>query len=79
MAKLPFNYLEGQLDKSKLPHLMMIDLGLPGQHGLDVLTKIKTHERLRSIPVIVNTVSDDREDLRETYIERRNNLHPQGK
>ena len=55
------NYLDDQTKKGQgeeqwLPQLIMIDLGLPGENGLDILSKLKDHEMLRDIPVIVVTV-----------------------
>ncbi len=61
-------YLEFQNAQQKpMPDLILLDLGLPGEHGLDVLKKIKTHPALKSTPVIVVTSSDDKNDKVETF------------
>jgi DNA-binding response OmpR family regulator len=47
------------------PDLILLDLGLPGKDGRDLLTEIKSDDRLKSIPVVVITVStDDRDRVR---------------
>ena len=37
------------------PHLILLDVGLPGVSGFDVLQKLRQHPRLGSIPVIMLT------------------------
>ncbi len=45
------------------PLLVILDLNLPVRDGFQVLERIKSDDRLRSIPVIVLTCSDDRGDV----------------
>jgi CheY-like chemotaxis protein len=52
------------------PDLIMLDLNLPRKDGREVLAELKTDERLRSIPVVVLTISKDEEDVLRSY-----NLH----
>ncbi len=49
------------------PALVLLDLNLPGISGLDVLTEIKSHERLRSTPVVVLSTSGDVRDVARCY------------
>ena len=51
--------------RDPLPHLVLLDLHLPQIGGLEVLRRIKSDERTRSIPVVVLTVSRRGEDFRE--------------
>lgn len=48
------------LDRLKVttPNLIILDLNLPGVHGLDILKYIRQEERLKHIRVIVTTASD---------------------
>jgi CheY-like chemotaxis protein len=47
------------------PQLVLLDLKLPRVSGLEVLWRIKTDERTRSIPVVVLTGSQDSQILAE--------------
>jgi two-component system, chemotaxis family, response regulator Rcp1 len=52
---------------ASLPALIVLDLQLPGTHGREVLTAIKSDETLRVIPVVVLAGSRDREDIADSY------------
>ncbi len=47
------------------PRFVMLDLKLPKVGGLEVLKRLKSDERTRSIPVIVFTSSNDAKDRNE--------------
>jgi CheY-like chemotaxis protein len=49
------------------PNLVILDLGLTGRDGRDVLRAIKAHPNLRHIPVIVFTGSSRPTDVRNAY------------
>lgn len=49
------------------PQLVIMDLNLPRVSGQELLREIKSHEHLRSIPVIVLTSSEDESDVRSCY------------
>jgi CheY-like chemotaxis protein len=50
-----------------LPGLIMLDLNLPGTDGREVLKIIKSDLKLKKIPVIVLTTSNDIKDIEECY------------
>ncbi|HMG37478.1 MAG TPA: response regulator [Blastocatellia bacterium] len=50
------------------PTLILLDLNLPGLSGMEVLRQIKTHDKFKTIPVIMLTSSGDEEDIQEAYL-----------
>jgi CheY-like chemotaxis protein len=50
-----------------LPTLVILDLKLPKVDGLDVLRRVRTSERTRTLPVVVLTSSREEQDLVESY------------
>ena len=58
---------EKNLQEAFLPDLIFLDLNLPGEPGLEILSKIKSLPLFSFTPVIILTASEDKEDLRETY------------
>lgn len=51
----------------ELPWVIFLDLKLPKIQGIDVLKKIKSDERLKTIPVVVLTSSNEDTDIRSCY------------
>ena len=51
-----------ELARSKVPDLVLLDLGLPDMDGLDVLAALKADPALKHIPVIVLTGRERTED-----------------
>jgi CheY-like chemotaxis protein len=49
------------------PGLILLDLNLPGLHGLDVLAQIKADPELRIIPVVILSSSRHPGDIRRSY------------
>jgi CheY-like chemotaxis protein len=41
------------------PYLLLLDIRMPKLDGLDVLKRIKDHEELKKMPVIIITTTDD--------------------
>lgn len=55
------------LRESHPPSLVLLDLKLPRLSGVDVLMAIRDDERLKTVPVVVLTSSDERTDLGACY------------
>lgn len=49
------------------PHVILLDLNLPGKSGLDVLREIKSNDSIRHIPVIILTNSRSPNDVLKAY------------
>ena len=50
-----------------LPRVILLDLGLPGMSGLDVLKCIRNESHMRDLPVVILSTSDEETDKRESY------------
>ena len=58
---------DGDYISAPRPHLIVLDLGLPGRTGLDVLREIKLHPDYCAIPVVVFTTSAAPSEIAEVY------------
>jgi CheY-like chemotaxis protein len=61
--------LSNLLSVSRLerPHIIVLDLNLPGKTGHEVLAVLKQHPELRLIPVIVLTGSNNPAEAQQAY------------
>jgi two-component system response regulator len=67
---LEFLFCEGAHATRRIedgPKLILLDLKLPKLDGLQVLKRIKTDPRTRTIPVVVLTSSKEQNDVVESY------------
>lgn len=64
---LDFVHQRGDYVGRSRPHLILLDLRMPRKDGLEVLRELKSHDRLRSIPISVLTSSDRPEDVEASY------------
>ncbi len=69
---MPFLLKEHPHEQSPTPDIIILDLNIPGMNGKEVLTAIKTHEKLKVIPVIVISSSDYEKDVRECLMAHAN-------
>lgn len=58
---------EGELEPDEVVQLVMLDLGLPGRTGFEVLAAIRAHPLTRTLPVVVLTGSSAPEDVKQAY------------
>ncbi len=61
---------QGKYAQVPRPDLVLLDLNLPKKSGREVLAEIKADEELKSIPVVMLTISKAEEDILRAY-----NLH----
>ena len=66
-SALAFLHQEGEYSSALRPHLVILDLNLPGLHGQEILAEIKSDEHLKSIPVMVFSTSSAPEDIKKSY------------
>lgn len=64
---LDYLYRRGRFAGTPRPNLILLDVKMPKVGGLEVLERIKTDAELRSIPVVVLSSSERREDVDMTY------------
>jgi len=49
------------------PAMVLLDLNLPDMNGADILTRIKSVEKLKRTPVVVLTTTDDKVEIQRCY------------
>jgi two-component system response regulator len=67
---LEFIFCEGRFAERKMedgPKVILLDLKLPKIDGLEVLQRVKSDPRTKSIPVVVLTSSKEHSDVVESY------------
>lgn len=62
-----YNELFSLLETEPNIDLAIIDLDMPGKNGKECLKEIKAHEKYKSIPVIITTVSKNMSDINEVF------------
>lgn len=67
---LDFLFAEGSYIGRKadiMPKVILLDLKMPKLNGIEVLQRIRTDERTKTIPVVVLTSSKEDPDIRKCY------------
>jgi CheY-like chemotaxis protein len=57
-----------KMDAAQTPTLILLDLSMPGKHGLDVLQWIRTQPSLSDVPVVILTSSNQEKDIHRAYL-----------
>ncbi|MBI1272408.1 response regulator [bacterium] len=73
---MEYLYSLKNVEKIKLPDIILLDLNMPKMNGHQVLEAIKADPILRSIPVILLTVSERDEDVLEALSTKMNYYMP---
>lgn len=55
------------IENWKLPGIILLDLNMPGVDGRAALREIKSDMKLKNIPIVVLTTSDDEIDIQACY------------
>jgi CheY-like chemotaxis protein len=58
---------EGKHAKAPRPDILFLDLNLPKKDGREVLEEIKKDPKLKIIPVVILTTSQDEQDVLKSY------------
>lgn len=64
---MDYLHKRGEYKNCKTPSLIILDLNIPKKNGIEVLEEIKTDSKLKSIPVIALTGSNDDNDVFKSY------------
>ena len=67
MDAMEYLYKTGKYKDSKRPNLIILDLNLPKKSGREVLKEVKQDDKLKLIPIIVLTTSQDEDDICNSY------------
>ncbi len=59
--------LEYLKSSAPAPDFILLDLNMPRMDGRQLLARIKTDDRLRTIPTVILTTSSRREDITQCY------------
>ncbi|MBQ4802794.1 response regulator [Aquimarina sp. MMG015] len=56
-------------DDTRTPDLILLDLNMPKMNGIEFLKSLKNNDKLKYIPVIILSTSNNHQDLKRCYEE----------
>jgi CheY-like chemotaxis protein len=56
----------------KLPHVLFLDLNMPGKTGIDCLKEIRSNTRFKDVSIAIYSTSSSEKDIEDTFIEGAN-------
>lgn len=57
------------LEKQDAPDLILLDLNMPKMNGLEFLKMLKSNPKLKYVPIIILSTSNNHRDLKQCYEE----------
>lgn len=66
------------LEISPPPHLIFLDINMPGKNGIDCLTEIRSNKKFDNVPVFMFSTSVYKNDVDTTYEHGANLYIPKG-
>jgi CheY-like chemotaxis protein len=69
-GKAVWDFLEQSFSKAEDQNagfLLLLDINMPVMDGVEVLKKIRSHEKMSSLPVFILTTTDDPQEIHSFY------------
>lgn len=66
-GELALAWLVEQARAARLPHVLLLDIRMPGMTGFELLRAVREHPALHRLPVVMLTTSSDSDDVRRAY------------
>jgi len=66
-GKEAWDFLSGTGVESGKAYLLLLDIRMPGMDGIEVLRRVKQDVRLKNMPVIMLTTTDDPKEISVCY------------